>query len=71
MTGINEEAPMAYKKQDILAGAREIQAHLDELEGQDAGEVLARVNELLAAADRDPKAGTRILALLRRYPQAY
>jgi hypothetical protein len=62
---------MAYSKEDILAGAREIRTHLDEFAGEDAGQVLARLNDIIADADRDPKAGTRILALLRRYPLAY
>jgi hypothetical protein len=62
---------VAYRTADILAAAREIRAHLDELVGEHASEVLARLNGLIADADRDPEARTRILALLSRYPRAY
>ena len=62
---------MGYRKEDILTAAREIRAHLDELVGQEnAAKVRDRLDDLIAAADRDPKAGTRILALLRPYPLA-
>jgi hypothetical protein len=62
---------MTYRKADVLAAARKIRPHLDRLVGDQAGEVRAQLDELIAGADRDPKAGTRILALLRKYPQAY
>ena len=62
---------MTYRKADVLAAARKIRPHLDQLVGDQAGEVRAQLDELIAGADRDPKAGTRILALLRKYPQAY
>jgi hypothetical protein len=62
---------MTYRKADVLAAARKIRPHLEQLVGDQAGEVRAQLDELIAGADRDPKAGTRILALLRKYPQAY
>ncbi len=62
---------MGYRKEDILTAAREIRAHLDELVGQeDAAKVRDQLDAMIAAADRDPRAGTRILALLRPYPLA-
>jgi phosphoribosylcarboxyaminoimidazole (NCAIR) mutase len=62
---------MAYDTADILAAARLIRAHLDELVGDEAAQVRPRLDELIDHADDDPKAGTRILALLRPYPAAY
>jgi len=62
---------MTYRKADVLAAARKIRPRLDRLVGEQAAEVRAQLDELIAGADRDPKAGTRILALLRKYPQAY
>src|SRR5579863_954197 len=62
---------MAYDTADILAGARQIRAYLDELVGSEAAQVRARLDELIDRAGDDPKTGTRILALLRAYPAAY
>jgi hypothetical protein len=62
---------MAYDTADILAGARQIRAYLDELVGPEAAQVRARLDELIDRAGDDPKTGTRILALLRAYPAAY
>jgi len=62
---------MAYDTADILAGARQIRAHLDELVGHEAEAVRERLDELIGQADGDPKTGTRVLALLRLHPAAY
>jgi hypothetical protein len=62
---------MAYEKEDVLAGARAIAAHLDELVDDHASEVRSRLGELLAHADSDPKVAIRILALLRKHALAY
>ena len=62
---------MAYDTADILAGAGQIRAHLDDLVGPEAAQVRARLDELIDRAGDDPKTGTRILALLRAYPRAY
>ena len=62
---------MAYKREDVLAGATAIRAHLDELVGDRASEVRSQLDELITRASTDPKAATRILALLRKYPLAY
>jgi hypothetical protein len=62
---------MAYSTADILAGARQIRAYLDELVGPEAAQVRVRLEELIDRAGDDPKTGTRILALLRAYPAAY
>jgi hypothetical protein len=61
---------MAYDTADILAGARQIRARLDELVGEEAAQVRALLDELLDRAG-DPGTGTRILAVLRPYPAAY
>lgn len=62
---------MAYKRKDILAGATAIRPHLEELVGDRASEVRTQLDELITQASTDPKAATRILALLRKYPLAY
>jgi hypothetical protein len=62
---------MADSDDAILAGAREIRALLDDLVGEHAGEVRARLDELIAAAGHDPRAGIRVLELLRGYPSAW
>jgi hypothetical protein len=62
---------VAYSNEAVLAGAWGIRAHLDDLVGEHAGEVRSRLDELIADAGRDPRVGTRILALLREYPRAY
>jgi hypothetical protein len=61
---------MSYRKEDIVAAAREIRAHLDELVGQEnAAEVRRRLDDLIAAAGHDPEVGTRIRHLDRASQQ--
>jgi CHAT domain-containing protein len=62
---------VADSSEAVLFGAWEIRAQLEDLVGEHAAEVRRRLDELFAEAGRDPRVGTRILALLREYPRAY